>query len=79
MPQVYIPDPLFKEIEKALPETSSPNDFVLQAVREKLTFVEHKEEFRRLSELTRAAMLEKNLSETDILTDFDCFRKKLNG
>jgi len=79
MPQIFIPETLFKEIEKALPQSASADDFVLQAVRDKLTFVEHKQEFLQLSESTRAAMRDKGLSEADILTDFECFRNNLNG
>jgi hypothetical protein len=79
MPQVYIPDTLFKEIEKTLPKASSADEFVLQAVREKLTFAEHKQEFLRISDRAQAAMSEKGISETDVLADFDHFRKKLNG
>ncbi|MBU4400220.1 MAG: hypothetical protein KKE86_12900 [Planctomycetes bacterium] len=37
MPQVNIPDALFQEVEKALPNAVSPDDFVVMAVREKLT------------------------------------------
>ncbi len=79
MPQVYIPDSLFKEIEKSLPKTTSADEFVLQAVREKLTFMERKDEFYRLSDRARLSMVEKGISETEILTEFDCFRDKLNG
>ena len=79
MPQVYIPETLLKEIEKALPETSSADNFIIQAVREKLTSLEHKKEFYKLSARAQTVMQEKGLSETDILKDFDSFRKNLNG
>ena len=79
MPQVYIPETLFKEIEKTLSEASSADNFVIQAVREKLTLLEHKQEFYRLSDRTQAAMRERGISETDVLTDFERFRNDLNG
>ena len=37
MPQVNIPDTLFSEIEKAVRLPISPEDFVVAAVREKLS------------------------------------------
>ena len=78
MPEIHIPQTLFSEIEKAIPLAASADDFVLQAIREKLSFEDHKREFFRLTDQNREAMKEKGLSEEGILTDFDTFRRKLN-
>lgn len=79
MPHVDIPESLFREIEKVLPGPTSADEFVAQAIREKLSFEEGKREFYRLSDQTRSALQEKGLTETEILTDFDAFRRTLNG
>jgi hypothetical protein len=78
MPQVNIPDTLFSEIEKAIRLPISPEDFVVAAVREKLSWESRKEEFFRLSDGTWAAMLAKGLSEGDILRDFASVRQELS-
>ena len=75
MPQVHIPQSLFEQIEKVVPTTTSPDDFVVQAVREKLSWEGRKGEFYRLSDQTRAAMAAKGLTEADILADFDASRR----
>lgn len=79
MPQVNIPDALFHEVEKALPKAVSPDEFVVMAVREKLTFEDQKREFYRLSDGTRAAMVERGLAESDILGAFESTRHSSNG
>jgi hypothetical protein len=38
MPQVNIPDSLFREVEKVLPNAVSPDEFIVTAVQEKLSF-----------------------------------------
>ena len=78
MPQVNIPDALFSEIEKAVRLPISPEDFVVAAVREKLSWESRKEEFFRLSNETRAAMPAKGLSEKDILGEFASVRQELS-
>jgi hypothetical protein len=79
MAQIQIPDAVFREIERILPNTVSADEFVVQAVREKLTFEDHKKEFERLSDRTRAAMANKGLTESDILAEFESARKALGG
>jgi hypothetical protein len=79
MPQVQIPQVLFDQIETVVSATTSLEEFVVQAVREKLSSEERKSEFYRLSEETRAAMLAKDLTEADVLADFEAMRKTSNG
>jgi hypothetical protein len=74
MPHIQIPDSLFMQIEQALPPSASPEEFVVQAVREKLSFEDQKKEFYRISDRNRAAMIESELSEDGILRDFDSGR-----
>ncbi len=69
--RVNIPDTLAAEIERLVPAPSSPEDFVVEAVREKLSWEDRRREFGRLSDETRAAMVAKGLSEADILKDFE--------
>ena len=75
MPHVDIPQSLFEQIEKVVPTTTSPDDFVVQAVREKFSWEVRKGEFYRLSDETRAAMTAKGLAEADILADFEAARR----
>ncbi len=79
MPQINIPESLFREVERVLPNAVSPDEFVASAVREKLTSEEHKREFYRLSDQTRAAMAEKGLTESEILREFESTRRALDG
>lgn len=75
MPHVDIPQSLFEQIEKVVPTTTSPDDFVVQAVRDKLSWEGRKGEFYRLSDETRAAMTATGLAEADILADFEAVRR----
>ena len=79
MPQVNIPESLFREVEKVLPNAVSPDEFIVTAVREKLTFEGQKQEFYRLSNQTRAAMAARGLTESDIVTEFEAARQSQNG
>lgn len=79
MPQVQIPQALFDQIEAVVRATTSPQDFVVQAVREKLSWEARKGEFYRLSDETRAAMTAKGLTEADLLADFEATREASNG
>lgn len=78
MPQVNIPDSLFSEIEKFIGLPASPEEFVVAAVQEKLSWGSRKEEFFQLSDETRTAMLARGFSEADIMSDFARFRQSLN-
>ncbi len=79
MPHVDIPESLYREIEEVLPGPTSAEEFVAQAVREKLSFEARKREFYRLSDQTRAALEDRCLTDADILSDFDAFRRTLDG
>jgi hypothetical protein len=79
MPQVNIPDSLFREVEKVLPNAVSPDEFIVTAVQEKLSFEGQKNEFYKLSNRTRAAMTAKGLSEADVLAEFEAARRSGNG
>jgi hypothetical protein len=79
MPQINIPDSLFREVEKALPNAVSPDEFIVMAVREKLSFEGQKSEFYRLSDQTRAAMTARGLTEADVLAEFESARHACNG
>ena len=79
MAQVFLPDTVFQEIQNALPASVSADEFVLRAVRDKLSFEERKRRFFELSDRTRAAMIEKGITEEEILADFEEFRHKMIG
>jgi hypothetical protein len=79
MPQVNIPESLFQEVARVLPTAVSPDEFIVTAVREKLSFEGQKREFYRLSDQTRAAIGEKGLTESDILKEFEAARSSRNG
>ena len=64
-----------KRSSSVVPTTTSPDDFVVQAVREKLSGESRKGEFYRLSDETRAAMAAKGLTEADLLADFEASRR----
>jgi hypothetical protein len=75
MPQVHIPELLFQQIKKVLPTAASADDFVVQAVRDKLSLENRRHEFYSISDATRAAMVEKGWSEERVLADFESFRR----
>jgi hypothetical protein len=74
MPQVEIPQDLFQQIQAALPVSTSPDQFVSQAVQEKLDKQAQREEFLRLSEKNREAMIKQGLTEEQFLANFDSWR-----
>jgi hypothetical protein len=75
MPQIDIPQSLFEQIERVVPTAISAEEFVVQAVREKLSSEGRKYEFYRLSDDTRRAMAAKGLTEADVLADFEAARE----
>lgn len=79
MPQVFIPDAVFQEIQKALPSAISADEFILRAVQDKLSAEERKRRCMELADQTRAAMVKQGLTEEEILADFKQFRKTING
>ncbi len=74
MPHVEIPQDLFQQIQQALPASGTTDQFVSQAVREKLAGEQRREEFFRLSDITRQAMVQQGLTEDEILEDFESQR-----
>lgn len=74
MPHVEIPQDLFQQIQLALPVSGSADQFVSQAVREKLASEQRREEFMKLVAKNREAMIERGLTEEEILADFDAWR-----
>jgi len=81
MPQISIniPEPLLHDIENSLLGSASPADFIIAAVKEKLTSEAHKKEFWKLSDQTRAAVFERGLTEFDVLKEFETSRHPSNG
>jgi Arc/MetJ family transcription regulator len=77
MAQITIADELLTQVRRALPEFASTDEFVEEAVREKLAVQQRRVEFFRLSEETRRRMEEKGISESEILNDFELFRQGL--
>lgn len=76
MLQVTIPEDLLREIEQALPPSASAEEFVIDAVRQQLSWHEERQEFYRLSDQTRRAMAERGISEAEVLADFETFRQQ---
>jgi metal-responsive CopG/Arc/MetJ family transcriptional regulator len=75
MAEITLPDELLEQVERALPESVSADEYVADAVREKLAWQDRKAEFFRLSDGTYRLMEEKGLSETEMLADFETFRE----
>ncbi len=79
MAQVSIPDELFRKIAGAMPALSSAEQFVIDAVREKLRWCEHRDEFYRLTDRARQAMAKTGTDEAALIEDFNTFRDQLNS
>jgi hypothetical protein len=79
MAHVFISDAVFQQIQKALPSGVSADQFILQAVQDKLSLEERKRRCFELGDQMRAAMIEKGLTEEEILADFEKFRNTING
>jgi hypothetical protein len=79
MVQIGIPEDLFECIKRVVPDSVSPESYVVEVLRENLAFEERKRHFYRLSDQTRAAMMQKGISEADILEDFESFRETLKA
>jgi hypothetical protein len=74
MPQVTISDDLFRAVAESTSDTLTADQFVADAVREKLAWQARKREFFRLSDATRQTMMERGVTEEEILDDFETFR-----
>jgi hypothetical protein len=75
MPHIELPSELFQQIEISLPTGGAVDEFVEQAVREKLHGEERRKEFHRLTAKIHEAMLAKGLTEDEILADFEKQRR----
>ena len=67
MAQITISDELLGRIDSVRSRSVSTEEFVADAVREKLAWQERKSEFCQLSDATRQMMDEKGISESQIL------------
>lgn len=74
MSHIQLPDTLIQQIEAAGLTGGAVDEFVQQAVREKLAADERRKEFFRLSDRMRAAMIEQGLTEEQLLAEFDALR-----
>ena len=74
MSSIQLPNTLVDQIAAASVPTGSVDEFVEQAVREKLAAEERRKEFFRLSDQVRAAMEKKGLTEEQLLAEFDALR-----
>jgi hypothetical protein len=80
MSQIHLSDALIQQIETTAGLTGSAVDeFVQQAVREKLDWEARRQEFRRITSRVRQAMHDQGLTEEDILADFESFRREMSG
>ena len=77
MTHISIPDSLFQQIEQARTPARSADEFVQEAVREKLASERKRKEFRELTAGIRQAMFDKGLTEDEILADFEFQRKRI--
>jgi hypothetical protein len=71
---IQLPDALVDQIAAAGVPRGAVDEFVAQAVREKLAADERRKEFFRLSDEIRAAMHEQGLTEEQLLAEFDTRR-----
>jgi hypothetical protein len=74
MLHVILPDTLIQQIEAAGVTGGAVDEFVQQAVREKLAADEPRRRFFRLSDEIRAAMSEQDLTEEQLLAEYDMLR-----
>jgi len=75
MSEIQLPNTLVDQIAAAGVPTGSVDEFVEQAVREKLHEEERRKEFHRLTAKIREAMLAKGLTEDELLADFEKQRR----
>ena len=74
MSHVDLPESLLQQIQAAGLTGGAIDEFVQQAVREKLRAEERRKEFVRLSDQMREAMLEEGLTEEQLLAEFEALR-----
>jgi hypothetical protein len=75
MCHVEIPDVLIEQIKPAGLPGVAVEEFVRQAVRDKLSAEERRKEFHRLASETHQMMVEKGLTEVEVLADFENQRR----
>jgi hypothetical protein len=78
MSTVQLSDALVERIEAAGVTNGGLDAFVEQAVREKLDWESRRAEFYRLSSQLRQAMKDRGITEEEILTEFDSFRRTMH-
>lgn len=79
MAQISIADELLNKVENSLSDSVSAEQFVADAVREKLAWHEKQTEFYELSDETHQLMQAKGIAEAEILSDFEAFREGLTS
>jgi len=79
MAEITIPDTLLREIDEARAKSITAEQFVADAVREKLARHRKKMEFFHLSDETRRRMESSGRTEDRILADFEGFRESLRS
>jgi len=79
MAQISIADDLLEKVDTARPKSVSAEEFVADAVREKLAWHDRKTEFFQLSDETRRMMDAKGITEAEILADFEASRESLTS
>jgi hypothetical protein len=75
MAQISIADDLLGKVDTARSETVSAEEFVADAVRERLAWHDRKTEFFQLSDEIRRTMDAKEITEAEILVDFEASRE----
>ncbi len=75
MAHILIADDLLERVDHVRPESVSAEQFVADAVREKLAWQENMTEFVQLSDETRRMMDAKGITEAEILADFETSRE----
>ena len=77
MAQISIADDLLRRVDDVRPASVSAEQFVADAVREKLSWQENRAEFFQLSDETRQMMEAKGITQAEILADFEASREGL--
>ena len=74
MAHISVADDLLQQVQAVGSADVSDEQFVEDAVREKLEWQQRKAEFCQLSDETRQLMTSQGLTETELLTDFEASR-----
>ena len=79
MAHIEIADELFRQIKKHVSDFRAAEQFVAEAVREKLDWQQRQAKFYELSDETRRRMVNRGISEAEILADFQASREGRTG